>query len=153
MTLTFFGRSVSPGSTAGKLVLFVAFPLIALLMGYSCYLGTVAIGAVAHMHPLLVFLVLFALMLELTFNGRKVGLLPGKHTRAFLGWACFAVSLYYYVSHDMRFQVIVVSASVLCTQVGRFVKLIQDNREEQWQLKRAMQTEMVDLKYGNRSDK
>jgi hypothetical protein len=152
MTLTFFGRSISPHSTAGKLILFVGFPLVVLLTGYSCYLGTVAIGAELNVPALVVFVVLVALMTELTFDGRKTGLLPSKFSRDILGWACFAISLYHYVRLDMRLEVILVSLSVLLVLVTRLVKLITSHRDDQWQLKRAKQVEMVDMKYGNRSD-
>jgi hypothetical protein len=151
MTLTFFGRNISPSSTAGKLVLYGTLPLLA-LTAYTCYLSTIAIGAVLHVHPVLVFLVLFALSVQLTFDGRTVGLLPGKYTRDALGWACFAISLYHYIRLDMRWEVVAVSASMVIIQVGRFVKLVQEHREDKWRLQRAIQQEMVDLKYGNRSE-
>lgn len=153
MTITFFGKQISASSRTGKLLLVGAFVLVAALMVYTCYLGTCAIGAELHVHPALVFLVLFALTVELTFNERKVSLLPGKHTRNVLSWACAALSLYHYVRLDMRFEAVAVSGSLIVILVSRVVKLIYDNREKQWQLNRAMQMEMADRKYGSRFNK
>lgn len=152
MTITFFGRNISASSTAGKLILVGAVCFAMLLVGYSAYLGIRAIAAELHVHPVLVFVVLFVLTVELTFDGRKVALLPGQHTRELLGWACFLVSVYHYVSLDQKLEVAVVCTSALVTLVGRFAKLVAAHREAQWRIKRAIQTEMVDLKYGKRSD-
>ena len=153
MYITVFGKQISASSRAGKLLLVGAFLLVAGLMIYTCYLGTCAIGAELNVHPALVFLVLFALTVELTFNERKVSLLPGKHTRNVLSWACAALSLYHYVRLDMRFQAVAVTCSLIVILVSRVVKLIYDNRDKQWQLNQAMQMERVDRKYGNLADK